>query len=105
MFDTLTHYRRMAEAQEVALMARTTALAARIDPPFTPRKRQAIREALAACTDSFAQLSRIWHAQLMSPESRSQPLHHPDRLHFQALQGRMRMWGQTCDLLAAVLAR
>lgn len=105
MFGTVADYRRMAVAAETALTAQMADVAGLIEPPFTPRRRQAIGEGLQATEAFCAELRRIWTAQMMLPAARALMFGHPDRSYFHALDGRLRLWVESRALLGAVLTR
>lgn len=105
MFETVADFRRMAETAEAGLTAQMVGVAARVAPPFTRQRRQAIALALQDIAPPCAELRRIWTAQMMLPEARALRFGHPDRSYFQALDGRLRIWNATQALLTSVLSR
>ncbi len=104
MFQTVADYRRQTERLEEELTRESAGIAACIVPPYTLSMRRRIRSLLRRIEVKVLVLHRLWTAQMMTDEARSQPFGHPDRMYFAAVNGRLQVWSATVVTLASALS-
>ena len=105
MAETLAGIRKAATQQEAGLLVLMQAAASLIVPPFTPKLRARIRDALGPVHQGYSQLNTLWYRHLHLPETRNLPQYGTDWDYFAGLRRRLNLAMEFQALLQRVTAR